>query len=221
MNNLAVIIPALEENDYSPQGDLAPFGDISMLEWKILQLKKVVDKQLIYVSTPSNKVAKVAHAAGVKLIHRDADLSITDCLALSASRIDASHIVWASPTAPFIKPDEYRAMIDAYTSRDECYDSLITVLERREFILYQGHALNFSPDKHCARTKLKPVEIVTNGCFILPRDMMLQGRVIGQHPCLFYLDWLGSLEVNDIKAYSIATDLLSLYFLWQETGVNE
>ena len=35
--NFAVIIPAQETNKYHKLGDLAPFGDTTLLEWKISQ----------------------------------------------------------------------------------------------------------------------------------------------------------------------------------------
>ena len=38
---LNIIIPALEKNKYSTSGDLAPWGDTTLLEWKIYQAKKI------------------------------------------------------------------------------------------------------------------------------------------------------------------------------------
>ena len=39
---LNIIIPALEKNKYSTSGDLAPWGDTTLLEWKIYQAKNII-----------------------------------------------------------------------------------------------------------------------------------------------------------------------------------
>ena len=43
--DIGVVIPALEKNRYSPLGDLVKFGDSTLLEWKIVQLLKVMKKE--------------------------------------------------------------------------------------------------------------------------------------------------------------------------------
>lgn len=54
------IIPALEKNIYSHEGDLVNWGDSTLLEWKISQAQesKIFDK--IYVSTPSIKISQIS-----------------------------------------------------------------------------------------------------------------------------------------------------------------
>jgi hypothetical protein len=51
MNNINIIIPALEKNRYSEHGDLVPFGETTLFEWKIPQVKKVKDIQSIYITS--------------------------------------------------------------------------------------------------------------------------------------------------------------------------
>ena len=51
-----IVIPALKKNRYSPKGDLASWGNTTLLEWKISQAKKINDIQNIYVATPDNEI---------------------------------------------------------------------------------------------------------------------------------------------------------------------
>ena len=39
--NFSIVIPASEKNKYSKKGDLSNWGDTSLLEWKISQLKRL------------------------------------------------------------------------------------------------------------------------------------------------------------------------------------
>ena len=66
--NIAVVIPALDNNQYYSDGDLVRFGDTTLLEWKISQILGVTGKENIYVSTPSDKIIDLVQSYGVNLI---------------------------------------------------------------------------------------------------------------------------------------------------------
>ena len=52
MKDLVFFIPAQETNKYHKLGDLAPFGDTTLLQWKISQCKKVVGDDCITYRQP-------------------------------------------------------------------------------------------------------------------------------------------------------------------------
>ena len=54
MNNINIIIPALEKNKYSEYGDLVSFGETTLLEWKISQVKKVKEIKDIAATFPGS-----------------------------------------------------------------------------------------------------------------------------------------------------------------------
>jgi CMP-N-acetylneuraminic acid synthetase len=54
----SVIIPAQKHNKYHKMGDLAPFGDTTLLEWKISQCKEFIQPECIYVSTDDDSIAR-------------------------------------------------------------------------------------------------------------------------------------------------------------------
>ena len=51
--SIIAIIPALDQNNYSPLGDLHNWGDTTLLEWKVSQLN-LVDKIDKIVSSAFN-----------------------------------------------------------------------------------------------------------------------------------------------------------------------
>ena len=56
MNEVNIVIPASEKNQYSEYGDLVSFGETTLLEWKISQTKKVKGIKNIYVTSSSNLI---------------------------------------------------------------------------------------------------------------------------------------------------------------------
>ena len=67
---LNIIIPALEKNKYSTSGDLAPWGDTTLLEWKIYQAKKINNVNNIFVATPSKKIKALCKNLKINVISR-------------------------------------------------------------------------------------------------------------------------------------------------------
>ena len=59
-DNLSVVVPALDRNQYYSNGDLVAFGDTTLLEWKISQVLGFARKENVYVSTPSDKIIDLA-----------------------------------------------------------------------------------------------------------------------------------------------------------------
>ncbi len=217
MEKTAIIIPALEKNRYHDRGDLAPFGDTSLLEWKLSQVKRAFDPGSIYVSSPSEEILAIARSQGVKTIRREADLSLTDMIAFSIERVDAEIALWTNVTSPFMNGRDYAACLRAYEEARGERDSLLTVHPLREYVFYRTQPLNFGLHQHISRTVIEPVHIVTNGCFIIARDLALRMKsYIGEKPLLFEVDQLTSLEIKDFSDLTIANDLLTLYMRTKE-----
>lgn len=212
--DIGVVIPALEKNRYSPFGDLVKFGNTTLLEWKIIQFLKVLKKEDIYVSTPSEKVEEVAKGYGVNIIKRKDDSSIQDMLDRSIKNIDKLYILWANVTSPFIGPRHYTNIIKKFFSLDaNKYDSIITVFKMEEYIIYKNAPLNFDINISESRETLEPVYKITNGCSMARKEICLKYKKdFGMHPFLFGLDKFASMEISDIDDHAMLNDLLTHYF---------
>lgn len=212
MNTIAVIIPALERNTYHEQGDLAPFGDVSLLEWKLTQVKKVVPGDHIYISTPSAIIKDFSRKNYFQVIERDENLSLSEMIAYSISAVSEEIILWTNVTAPFFSTKDYNSCINAFMKLDRSYDSLLTVFPLREYVFFDKQPLNFMLHQHISRRNIKPAYIMTNGCFIIRKEIALRCKsYIGNNPFLYDMDKLTSLEIKDIDDLTIANDLLAIY----------
>jgi CMP-N-acetylneuraminic acid synthetase len=215
--DVAVVIPALDVNQYYPEGDLVKFGDTTLLEWKISQVLGVAERGNIFISTPSERIIALARDYGVQSIRRgDADGSAGWILE-SVEPIENKIILWTHVTSPFISAGDYDDMMKTFFSLPVEYDSLITMYKESEYIFFQNEPLNFDVNDYKSRKLLEPVYRVTNGCYITPKESYLQNhKYFGESPYYYEVDKLTSLEIKDVDHYEMATSLLSMYFKVKE-----
>ena len=210
MKNLVFFIPAQEENKYHELGDLAPFGDTTLLQWKISQCRMIVNTDCIYISSSSEKIKDISVKEGVNYIKRVGS-DIENELKILAKNIEESVIIWTTVTAPFLGKSEYLKMYKEFTSND-C-NLLISILEKNDYAFYDYKKINFEK-KFIDRTSITPIDICTNGAYIFSKEYILQTNSLLDTEKIYLskLDKLSSVEIKDIIDYSISKDLISIYF---------
>ncbi|MBT5631632.1 MAG: hypothetical protein HOJ13_02785 [Nitrospina sp.] len=216
--NVAVVIPALESNQYYPDGDLISFGDNTLLEWKISQVMEVAENENIFISTPSDKIIQLAKELGLNFIKRNKVNDPSVWIPETVESIEREIIMWTHATSPFISPGDYRLMLEKFFSLSKGYDSLVTVYKEPEYFFFNGKTLNFDINNYKVRKEIDPVYRITNGCYITPRESYRQNRkYFGQSPFLYEVDKMAALEIKDIDHYEMVLNLLSLYFKVKES----
>ncbi|MEK9627554.1 MAG: hypothetical protein VW455_00885 [Nitrospinota bacterium] len=216
-DNFAVVIPALDSNQYYAEGDLVQFGDTTLLEWKIAQILGITSKEKIFISTPSEKIIDLAKSYGVNFVKRGMGSDPSQWIKESVDPIESDYVLWTHATSPFISAGDYRKMLDTFFDLPNDHDSLITVFKEQEYIIFQNKPLNFDVGKFKGRKEIEPVYRNTNGCYITPRENYRQNRIyFGEKPFYYEVDKLTSLEIKDIDHYEMALNLLSLYFKTKE-----
>jgi len=215
--NIAVVIPALDNNQYYSDGDLVRFGDTTLLEWKISQILGVTGKENIYVSTPSDKIIELVQSYGVNVVKRSEGSDPSQWIKESVNPIESEFVLWTHATSPFISAGDYRRMLETFFNLPKNHDSLIAVYQEQEYIFYRSKPLNFDIDQFRGRKDIESVYRNTNGCYITPRGNYRQNRIyFGEAPFYYKVDKLTSLEIKDIDHYEMALNLLSLYFKTKE-----
>jgi len=217
MTGIAVIIPALERNAYHDQGDLAPFGDVSLLEWKLSQVRKVVPERQVYISSPSAAIWDFGEERGVNIIRRDIALDLSDMICQSIAGVSEEVVLWANVTSPFVSSKDYLSFIDAFKKMGSSHDSLLTAWPLKEYVFFGGKPLNFELHRHISRRTIEPAYVFTNGCFVIRKELAVSLRsYIGTRPLLYEVDKLTALEIKDLADLNVANDLLTLYMKAKE-----
>ena len=208
--SFAIIIPAQETNKYHKLGDLAPFGDTTLLEWKISQCKEFASSSQIYISSDSEIIEEISEKEEVNFIKRKTGLNYQDMLVETIDKIDTTDIIWINTTSPFMNANVYKAMYKKYQTED--LSSLVSVEKKKEYIFFDNHKLNFSDD-FISRKDIEPIYIMTNGCYIIKKDTALQSKnLLSNNPELYEIDSFVASEIKDIQDYTIAKEMISIYF---------
>ena len=216
-DSVAIVIPALDKNQYYPEGDLVKFGDTTLLEWKISQLLGVANREDIFIATPSDNIIALAQDYGVQSIRRNDTSDSKRWILESVESITKDVVLWTHATSPFISAGDYREMMKKYFDLPDGYDSLMTVYKENEYIFFRNTPLNFNVNTYESRKIIEPVYRVTNGCYITSKESYLQNRkYFGDFPYYYAVDKLTSLEIKDVDHYEMATSLLSMYFKVKE-----
>jgi CMP-N-acetylneuraminic acid synthetase len=216
-DNIAVVVPALDSNQYYSDGDLMRFGDTTLLEWKLSQVLGIASKENVYVPTPSDKIIDLVQGYGVNFVKRSLGTDPSQWIKESVEPIVNEFVLWTHVTSPFISSGDYLRMLETFFNLSKNHDSLITVYKEREYIFYKDVPLNFDIDQYKGRKEIEPVYRNTNGCYITPRENYRHNRkYFGRSPHYYQVDKLTSLEIKDIDHYEMALNLLSLYFKTKE-----
>lgn len=209
--SFAVIIPAQETNKYHKLGDLAPFGDTTLLEWKISQCKEFSKTSQIYISSDSDIIEEIAQKEEVNFIKRKKQISYSQIIKDTLLEVKENTILWTNPTSPFLSSKDYQSMINKFISHNNI-DSIVSVYSKYDYAYYDNKKLNFDKT-FTPRAELIPIQIVTNGYYMIKKDIAIQNESLYlDNSFLYELDYLSSIEIKDVHTYQISTELISSYF---------
>lgn len=210
MTNFSIVIPAIEINKYHKLGDLAPFGDTTLLEWKISQCKELVSSNQIYISSDSSKIKDIAKKEDINFIKRKNEISYGEIIKDTLLKVKEKNVLWTNSTSPFISINDYKTMLRNFEEDGEI-NSIVSIYSKYDYICYDNKRLNFN--ELTPRNDLKPIQIFTNGCYIIKKSIAIENKtLLSESPILFELDYLSSTEIKDIHTYQISNALISEYF---------
>ena len=226
--DLTAVIPVREKQDLSDTS-LLSFGDVTLLEWKVIQLKHVLPPERIVLSTNSDRAAELVKPYGVRVVKRDKEycregLPFSKVTSGIIAKVEAKHVAICPSTAPMLGPRVYKAAFTRYCqnlkSRKKL--SLTTVNEMRDYIWDGKKPLNYPPAGEFPQAKDLPVWYrFTNGLFIMEKRRMLEkGYFIDENPDLFVIDRLAGMDLIYFDDYKLTRELLS-YYLSREIGPSD
>lgn len=194
--DLAVVIPIRLGSSRVSQKGLLPVGNeqISLLAWKIRQLKKVIPANRIYVSTEADVFKVIAEEEGVSIHHRDEYLadghkaSFSEVIVGIVKDIPHEHIAWVTCVVPLMNPQEYLQGFREYKEnvipeRSE-FDSLVSVNLLKEYFWDDDKPINYeATSNHTISQELPNIYRVTNGLYMSSKENILEKKyLLGSKP---------------------------------------
>lgn len=215
---LTAIIPAKGKSSRLPNKNILPFGDSNLLVHKIRQLKSTPEVTNIIVSSESDVLLKMAEEEGVIAIKRPQEFAdeirpFCEFLSYAVNLASDEHIMWSCCTSPLVEPDLYSKGINTYYKKlGEGYDSLITVLEYKHYLLDEKGPLTFKwGPEHKNSQELPMLHFFTDGIILAPRASMLEwSYYFGHNPYRMVVDKRSAVDIDDVYDYEFAKLLLTM-----------
>ena len=110
-SKIICLIPALDKNVYSEKGDLVSWGDTTLLEWKLAQLRDLKFPKEIVVATPSKKIIKICKKYNVNILFRKKKLQLNQLHKLVGKKFKNRLILWLNTTSPFLGESELEKFV--------------------------------------------------------------------------------------------------------------
>ena len=213
-NKIICLVPALEKNAYSEKGDLVSWGDTTLFEWKLAQLRDLNFPKEIVVTTPSKKIISICKRNNVKILFRKNKLQLNQLHKLVGRKFKNRLILWLNTTSPFLNKRKLEKFVKKYLKNKKKYDSAFTYLELKEYFFKKNKPINFDPEKPAvSRRIIVPLRQVTGSAYLISANHLQKtGSLFGYKPLMFKLDWFSSLEIKSVSELENYRFLISKYF---------
>jgi len=227
MSTISAILPMRAGSKRVPQKNTRPFGPYrsGLAELKLRQLLGVPELDEIVVDTDEPRIDEIVEClsseglatSAIRIERRDArfatDVASTDDLIrYLGGKLRTDHVLWTHVTSPFATGRCYSDAIARYRSLDfALHDSLMSVTPLKEFIWDSGGPKNYDYAKEkWPRTQALPDwYFINSAMFLCPSNFYTErGNRIGDHPFLFEMDKVISLDVDWPEDFEIAESLL-------------
>jgi N-acylneuraminate cytidylyltransferase len=203
--SIKALIPVRSGSQRVANKNIRPFANSSILETKIRQLQRIQGLDGIVVNSNDNEMLQLAQSLGVETVKRDeyyatSSVSINEVYQNIAENLCCDTVLFADATNPLILDETISDILQKWRELDEIYDSIATVHSVKEFMWFEGKALNYDPDNKPRSQDLPNIQALNYAVHILPRDLMLKKRdIIGYRPKF--------VEISEIEATDIDTPL--------------
>ena len=216
MEDVTAIIPVKMNSSRLPNKNILPFDGSNLLIHKIRQLKAVSSVKKIVVSSDSDTMLGMAADEGVIPLKRpeqyaNESLPISEFVSYLADNVEGSHFMWSCVTSPLVDSELYAKAISLYFEKlEEGYDSLVTVMPFRHYLMDEKGPFNFDRGRaHPNSQNLKKLYLFTNGIQLTPSCKYKEwGDRIGLHPYLMEVGKREAIDIDDVYDYRFALAML-------------
>ena len=203
---ITAVVPVKKNSSRLPGKNLLPFGNSTLLEQKIEQLKRISNISRIIVSSDSEEMLDKALSMEVEAIKRPLDLAdesrpLSEFFDYICTLIDEGHLMWACCTSPLFGVSLLRKAVSLYFEKiDQGFDSLITVTPFKHYLLDENGPMNYSLGNNHVNSQFLPnIYVFTNGVLLAPiQDVKIWRYNYGDNP--FRME-IGQAEAIDIDTY--------------------
>jgi CMP-N-acetylneuraminic acid synthetase len=223
--DLGVVIPVRLGSSRVSRKALLTIGpaQVTLLAWKIRQLKTILPANVIYVSTEADELKDIATQEGVRIHYRDHYLadghkaSFSEVIVGIVKDIPHEHVAWITSVVPLMSPQEYlqgfREYCDHVIPAKSDHDSLVSCNLLKEYFWDDHGAINYKATKeHTISQELPNTYRVTNGLYMASKEDILSNEyLLGRNPFKSCVSKIAGIDIDEYEDYEIARRLIGIY----------
>lgn len=207
---IKAVIPVRSGSLRVKNKNLKPFAGSSLLELKIMQLLKTPGLDGVCVNSNDPEMLKVAEQLGAETCLRDQmfatnEIPMSAVYANIAENLICDVVLFVHATNPLADEVTYSNAISCYHGLDEQYDSVTTVSDVKDFLYWNGKALNYDPANKPRSQDLPDIVKLNHVASVLPRQTIIERcDILGHAPYFLKLDDSESTDIDTDLDFQIA-----------------
>lgn len=193
--------------------NILPLGKFPLCWYIFESLKQVKNIDEIYVYCSDDRIVKYI-PNDIKFLERPTHLDRNETKGLEIytsfiNTVDADVYILAHATSPFIRSFSIQKGLDSILN--DGHDSAFSVQKMQTYGWYQNKPLNYELDNVVRTQDLDSVLLETSAFYIFKKDILQNGRRIGNNPHRVITDRIESVDIDEVDDYRLAQAIMTSY----------
>ena len=178
LSDICFLVPARKSSQRVKEKNIRPFCNSSLIEIKLLQIKKVFpNSYLVFDSDSKEYIDKVSHLCDRCTLRPEkfgkSSIPMNQVYKYFAESLsDFNHIAYCNATSPLISDMSMKQVYEEYVN-SRCHP-ITTVTKHQEYLWIDGKPQNYDPHNHPRSQDLPFFETLNFAMSILPIKVMKQ-----------------------------------------------
>lgn len=205
---ITAVVPVRKGSERVENKNLRPFCDLTLLDYKLMNLSKVTSIDEIIVNTDSDEAISIAKKYNVSYHRRlpyyaSSECSNSEFLHHLGQTTKTDIFAYCPVTSPLIKVETIEDCIHSFLTSHN--DSLATVSLVKEFLWFDNKPLNYVLESQPNSQNLPDILSLNFGLNLIYRDKLLEMKnIVGLNPKFYLLDEIESIDIDSELDFYIA-----------------
>ena len=213
LKNFTFVVAVRKGSQRIKNKNIRKFGNSSLLEIKLKQIRRIYKKANILLSTDCRKSLKLGKKYNTILDNREKkycsnNIPMPKVYQYLAKKVKTKFVCYLHVTSPFLKDSTLLDALKKFANKNRRYDSVATVTTLKEYLWRKKKAINYNPNKHPRSQDLEGLMALNFAINIVSTKFMKnKGRIVGKHFIPVNLNFPENIDIDD-KWQFIIGDLI-------------
>ncbi len=205
MKNITFVVAVRKGSKRVKNKNTRKFGNLSLLEIKLKQIRKVYKSAIIFLSSDCNKSLKVGKKYKAIIDRRPSKYTnpktpMKKVYKYFAKKIKTKYVCYLHVTSPFLKDLSLKKAIGTFLKNEKKgrYNCLATASEVQEYFWDKNKAINYDPKNHPRSQDLKKILALNFAVNIVRTNYMAKyGRITSDNFYPYILNFPENIDIDN------------------------